>query len=176
MGQSRKLMSSLSSRGASPLFSISEKDISNLENKVLEVFTDGCCLRNPGDGGFAVLFITDEKLFVYKKKIYKTTSNILELSAVLFAANVLKNENIKIYTDSKYVADGYNKYLNNWVKKNWKNNQNKIVANLDLWKNLYITMKEKKNLKIEWIQGHAGLVYNEMVDVLAKEAAGYVKP
>jgi ribonuclease HI len=46
----------------------------------------------------------------------------MELTAAINALLKIKQDKkIKIYTDSKYVKDGIEKWINNWKLNNWKN-------------------------------------------------------
>ena len=87
--------------------------------KKIEIYTDGACRGNPGPGGWGVLMISG----THSKSIYggspDTTNNRMELTATIKALNVLKKPSkVKLFTDSKYVMDGINKYL-----ETWKNNE-----------------------------------------------------
>jgi len=45
----------------------------------------------------------------------------MELTAVLEALKKLKEPcEVELYCDSKYVIDGISKWIENWVKNNWK--------------------------------------------------------
>jgi hypothetical protein len=48
---------------------------------------------------------------------------------------IKQDKKIKIYTDSKYVKDGIEKWINNWKLNNWKNAQ-VIVINKEANKTL----------------------------------------
>ena len=60
--------------------------------------------------------------------------------AVKLHLNSVKNfqlkENFKLRTDSKYVIDGYTKWIINWKRNGWKTSACKSVQNLDLWQKI----------------------------------------
>ena len=91
----------------------------------------------------------------------------MELLAVIVALEKLKTDDneIHIYTDSKYVADAINQnWIYGWIKKGFKN-----VKNPDLWRR-FIPLYKKHKPNFHWIKGHAGHPENETCDKLAVAA------
>ena len=135
------------------------------------VYTDGSCLGNPGKGGWAALIIKNDKEEVIFGSEKNSTNNRMELTAAIYA--LLKTEEskkIKIYTDSKYLKDGIEKWINNWKKNDWKNANKKDVKNKDLWTKLD-NLISKKQISWEWVKAHSVNEYNNKVDILARKAA-----
>ena len=96
-----------------------------------------------------------------------TTNNRMELTAAIEALNVLnKRSKVELYTDSKYVMDGINKWMPNWKKRDWKTSARKPVKNKDLWQQLD-TATERHDIEWFWVKGHAGNPGNELADELA---------
>jgi len=62
----------------------------------------------------------------------------MELTASIRALEVLKSSDITVdlYTDSKYVIQGINEWIDGWKAKGWKTANKKPVKNVDLWKRL----------------------------------------
>lgn len=92
----------------------------------------------------------------------------MELLAVVTALEKLKSpdNDIHIYTDSKYVADAINQdWLSGWIKRGWKN-----VKNPDLWQK-FAALYNIHKPKMHWVKGHAGHFENELCDKLAVAAA-----
>jgi len=92
----------------------------------------------------------------------------MELLAVITALEKLKSpeNDIHIFTDSKYVSDAINQnWIAGWIKRGWKN-----VKNPDLWKR-FVELYTVHTPKIHWIKGHAGHFENELCDKLAVAAA-----
>lgn len=146
------------------------------EKAKVTLYTDGACSGNPGIGGYgAILVHIDANGIKHEKEFSEgyqmTTNNQMELLAVIVGLEALKKPcKVKIISDSKYVVDSIEKgWLNNWVAKGWKKAGNKPVPNSDLWKRL-IFAKEKHDIELEWIKGHAGHEYNERCDKLAVAA------
>ena len=135
--------------------------------KKIEIYTDGACRGNPGPGGWGALLIYQGT----KKTLYggasNTTNNRMEMQAVIEALKVLKSKcEIKLYTDSKYVMDGINKWLPGWKKRDWKTASKKAVKNQDLWEVLDLAIK-KHEIEWHWVKGHTGNLGNEEADSLA---------
>ncbi len=151
-----------------------------MTKKIVSVFTDGACLGNPGSGGYAGLikFVDKqgkEHIKEIKGSCENTTNNKMELQAVVSSLKALKEPcNVNITTDSKYVKDGMEKWIFNWVKNNWKTASNKPVKNLELWQELY-ALSKKHNLSWNWVKGHNGHEENEIVDKLASNEAKKLK-
>jgi ribonuclease HI len=136
----------------------------------IEIYTDGACSGNPGKGGYGIVMKVPEKNYEkrYSQGFRLTTNNRMELLAVITALEKLKSteNDIHIYTDSKYVVDAIQKkWLQSWVKIAFKNKKNP-----DLWKRMIPLLKEHKTT-FHWVKGHAGHLENEICDQLAVKAA-----
>jgi ribonuclease HI len=135
------------------------------------VYTDGSCLGNPGRGGWAAVIIKNNKEIIIFGSEKNSTNNRMELTAAINALLKTKeSKKIKIYTDSKYLKDGIEKWINNWKNNNWKNANKKNVKNKDLWTKLDALIN-KKQISWEWVKAHSINEYNNKVDILAKKAA-----
>ena len=137
---------------------------------MITIYTDGACSGNPGVGGWGVVIIENDR-----KEIYlnggsdNTTNNKMELNATIQALKYFKNKkNIKLITDSKYVKDGIQSWINNWKNNGWKTTAKKPVKNKELWIELDQLIL-KHNIIWEWVKGHAGNIYNEKADSLARQ-------
>ena len=135
------------------------------------IYTDGSCLGNPGKGGWAAVIINDNKEEAIFGSEKESTNNRMELTAAINALLKIKQDKkIKIYTDSKYVKDGIEKWINNWKLNNWKNANKKDVKNKDLWTKLN-SLINKKEISWNWVKAHSINEYNNKVDILARNAA-----
>ena len=138
---------------------------------MIKIYTDGSCLRSPGDGGWAAIIIIDGETKEISGSERDTTNNRMELLAPINALKEMKqNEQIEIYTDSQYVKLGITEWINKWVLNNWKTSKKEDVKNKDLWIELY-NLNETLDIKWNWVKAHAGNTMNEKVDQLAKKAA-----
>ena len=138
---------------------------------MIKIYTDGSCIGNPGNGGWAAILLMNEKKIKIKGYKKNTTNNQMELTAPIKALNKIPiGEKIEIYTDSKYVKIGITEWVTKWKKNNWKTSSKKKVKNIDLWKELD-NLNEKYHIKWCWVKGHSGNILNDEVDQLAREAA-----
>ncbi len=138
---------------------------------MIKIYTDGSCLENPGDGGWAAIIIFDKQKKIISGNQKNTTNNRMELLAPIEALKTLKiNSEIEIITDSKYVKLGITEWINNWKKNGWKTANKKEVKNIELWKELD-SLVENFNIKWSWVKGHSTDQLNNEVDLIAKKAA-----
>ena len=134
--------------------------------KKVEIFTDGSSLGNPGPGGWcAILRYKNFEKIISGGEDY-TTNNKMELKAVIEALKILKEPcEVEIFSDSTYVVNAINQWLDSWVRKNFKN-----VKNSELWKE-FLEVSKNHKIKINWIKAHIGHRENEICDKIAKEQA-----
>lgn len=139
-------------------------------SRKIELFTDGACKGNPGLGGWGVLINNSNNFIELKGTQRQTTNNRMELIAVIEGLKSIKeNENIEITTDSMYVKNGINQWINNWKRNGWKTAAKKPVKNKDLWQELD-ELVQNYSIKWIWVKGHSGHPGNERADQLANEA------
>ena len=137
--------------------------------KTVNIYTDGACRGNPGIGGWGVYIEYGETI----KELYGgeelTTNNKMELTAAIKGLEALNTKcQVNLITDSKYVMDGINGWINGWKKNNWKNSQKKDVKNKDLWIQLD-KLNSLHEVKRSWVKGHSGHFQNEKADQLANK-------
>jgi ribonuclease HI len=138
---------------------------------MIKIYTDGSCLNNPGNGGWAAIINVNGELKKISGSVKNTTNNKMELMAPIKALQeVKKNQQIEIYTDSQYVRLGITDWINKWIINNWQTSKKEPVKNKDLWIELYELTKSFE-VKWIWVKAHAGNALNEEVDLLAKQAA-----
>ena len=142
----------------------------NIDSIAIEAATDGACSGNPGPGGWGGLIIFDDKSELeIGGSEQNTTNNRMELTAAIKTLEKLKTyklkENFKLRTDSKYVIEGYTKWITNWKRNGWKTSSGKSVQNLDLWQK--IDQLRINVLVMEYVKGHSGDIQNDRVDKIA---------
>ena len=136
---------------------------------MITIYTDGACSGNPGRGGWGVVILQDNKEGVFLNGgDNKTTNNKMELTAAIEALKYLENKkDITLITDSKYVKEGIQSWIQNWKKNGWKTSSKKPVKNKELWIELD-ELISRHNITWEWVKGHTGNEYNEKADYLAR--------
>ena len=138
---------------------------------MIKIYTDGSCLGNPGNGGWAAIIIDDNKKIQIKGSKKDTTNNQMELLAPIKALKKIpKGSNVQVFTDSKYVKSGITEWIHNWKKNGWKTASKQPVKNKDLWTELD-QMTNEFQIKWWWVKGHSTYVLNNEVDLIAREAA-----
>ena len=138
---------------------------------MIKIYTDGSCLKNPGNGGWAAIICTDNEIKKISGSEKDTTNNRMELMATINALKEVNSDDlIEVYTDSKYVKNGITDWIHNWIKNNWKTSNKEDVKNKDLWTQLH-DLNSNSKIKWNWVKAHAGNPLNEEVDLLAKKAA-----
>lgn len=147
------------------------------------IFADGACRGNPGPGAWATI-IQDAKAEVILKSSgvdMPTTNNKMELEGVIRGLKGLIEKWIEegvsdrvspvfVYSDSKYVIEGIEKWVPGWKARGWKKADNKEPENLLLWKELDQLRNSFDNITFLWVKGHAGHPQNEMCDKMANLA------
>ena len=142
-----------------------------MSDSIIHIYSDGSCLGNPGPGGWAALLCWQG----HEKELVgfapETTNNRMELLAAITALEAVKRPSeIILTTDSRYVIQGINEWLDGWVARGWKTAAKKPVKNQDLWQRLHQAV-QPHNISWQWVKGHAGHAENERVDQLARKAA-----
>lgn len=141
-----------------------------MQTKTIQIHTDGSCLSNPGAGGYCAILLYKGVEKIIKGAHPLTTNNRMELLAVIEGLKALKEPcNIEIFSDSKYVCEAINKWLPNWVKKDFDK-----VKNVELWQE-YLSISKPHKITATWVKGHNGDTMNEKCDKIAKEQAKSVQ-
>ena len=136
--------------------------------KTVSVYTDGACSGNHGPGGWgAILRYGDvEKELSGGEPV--TTNNRMELSAVIFALEALKEPcRVELYSDSRYVVDALEKgWALSWQARGWKRADKKPAQNPDLWERL-LELCGRHQVICHWVKGHAENPKNNRCDEMA---------
>jgi len=143
---------------------------------IISIFTDGACKGNgqcnqsPGGWG-AVLEDPSGNQLHLAGFSPDTTNQRMELKAAIEGLRALKRPSqVNLYTDSKYVQQGFTEWLVGWKAQGWTNAKKKPIANKDLWLELDgITAAHA--LQIVWVKGHSKNPNNDLADNLANRGA-----
>ncbi len=136
---------------------------------VTVVYTDGSCRGNPGPGGWA--WAVDDGPTDRGGESH-TTNQRMEVTAVVRALEALPGP-VHVVSDSTYVVNCFKQnWWVGWQRRGWRNTQGKPVANQDLWKALLpLALDSGRPVTFEWVKGHSGHRMNDLVDLLATQAA-----
>lgn len=144
-------------------------------NAVVEIFTDGACLGNPGPGGWAALLRWRGTEKMLSGGEAATTNNRMELMAAIAALESLKRGcEVHLTTDSQYVRQGIEQWVAKWRANGWRTANKEPVKNQDLWQRL-AAAAERHRVRWAWVRGHAGHPENERVDQAARTEAEHFK-
>lgn len=135
----------------------------------ITIYTDGACSQNSTwKGGWGVV-ILNETGGINKKlngSELNTTNSRMEIQAVLEGLKYLQEPTeVTIISDSKYVVETINSWLDNWISKGILDTK----ANVDQWKQ-FIELRKIHKVNAIHIRGHRGIYYNEICDKLATDA------
>ena len=138
---------------------------------MIKIYTDGSCLENPGNGGWAAIIIDGGKKTQIKGNKKNTTNNQMELLAPIEALKKIpKGNKVEIFTDSKYVKSGITEWIHNWKKNGWKTADKQPVKNKELWEELDL-LASQFEISWNWVKAHSTDELNNEVDLIAREAA-----
>lgn len=138
---------------------------------VVEIFTDGACLGNPGPGGWAALLRWRGTEKLLSGGDAATTNNRMELMAAIVALESLNRDcDVALTTDSQYVRQGIEQWVAKWRANGWRTAAKEPVKNQDLWQRL-ADASARHRIRWAWVKGHSGHPENERVDVAARSEA-----
>lgn len=148
-----------------------------MPEKHVDIYTDGACSGNPGDGGWAaILFYRNFRREVSGAE-RDTTNNRMELMAVIKGLGMLKEPcEVTVYSDSQYCVDAFLQgWVYGWQRNGWRTASRDEVKNVDLWKELLSAMRPHKVTFVK-VKGHADNEHNNRCDALAREAIKKLPP
>jgi ribonuclease HI len=142
--------------------------------KVVNIYTDGGCARNPGGpGGYGAILVHGETRRELSGGFRGSTNNRMELMAAIAGLEALKAPCVvTVCSDSQYVVNGMAKgWAENWRRKGWRmpGPDGGTRPNVDLWQRL-LGLCRTHQVTFAWVRGHNGHPENERCDVLAGEA------
>ncbi len=137
--------------------------------KQVQIYTDGACTGNPGDGGYCAILIYNgiEKIISGSEK--ETTNNRMEIMAVIKGLEALKEPCVvDVYSDSQYVVNAFlDGWIVEWQKKGWKTSSKTAVKNIDLWQKLLV-LTAYHSVNFIKVKGHSDNDYNNKCDKIAR--------
>lgn len=162
---------------------IEEHNNIHLEVEIIEpcdpdyyVYTDGACSNNGNEkaiAGIGVYFGNNDSRNVSKQILGKPTNNVAELTAIIEACEIIKDDlkNGKIITivsDSNYSILSATSYGKKNALQNWK----KDIPNKDLVKTLFEFVSNYPKLHFQYIKAHTTnddvhSIGNQHADLLA---------
>ncbi|MBR1818174.1 MAG: ribonuclease HI [Bacilli bacterium] len=150
---------------------------------MLNIYTDGgfTNTQSKGIGSWAFIIIeakddgTEKKLIEDSKMVLDTTNNKMELTGAIEAFKAVdrlpdsvNKKNITLSSDSMYLINGMERWVEGWKQNGWKTKSGKDVRNQDLWLKLD-EYKKKYSPAFVWVKGHSNTKYNIECDALCQK-------
>lgn len=150
---------------------------------LVAIYADESCIGNgrdgdnPGGAGGLIEWLDPRSSEVTRCDYWisepATTNNRMALRSVIEAFRALSRSGnsyrVVFTSDSKYIVDGMNEWLQSWKARDWKRKGGPIM-NLELWKEAN-AVTSPHECHWRWVQGHDGQPQNEYADFLANRAA-----
>lgn len=130
---------------------------------------DGSALGNPGPAGWA-WYIDDAQWQAGGWP--RATNNQGELMAVLDLLQATEGHDgpLRVLCDSQYVINSLTQWMPGWKRRGWRKADGKPVLNRELLEPLDRAL-QGRDVRFEWVKGHAGHPLNEAADLRARSAA-----
>ena len=130
---------------------------------------DGSALGNPGPAGWA--WVIDDARW-RAGGWPNATNNQGELMAVLdlLHSTAGSDEPLRVLCDSQYVINSVTQWMPGWKRRGWRKADGKPVLNRELLEALDHALAGR-DVRFEWVKGHAGHPLNEAADERARAAA-----
>ncbi len=138
--------------------------------RVVAAACDGACSGNPGPGGWgALLRFEDGSVRELGGAAPATTNNRMELTAALAVLEAVRelprHPDLVLRTDSRYLIDGFEKWMAGWKRKGWRTASGGAVLNRDLWE--LLDAARVPGLALRHVRGHSGDPDNDRCDAIA---------
>jgi ribonuclease HI len=113
------------------------------------VYAAGCCLNNPGPGGWGAVFSVGGQLRERSGAEILTTNNRMQITAAIEALNRLPRPcHVVLYNNSDYVPLGMTEWISGWKKRAWMSSAGVAVKNKDLW----LALEEAvRTHRVDWL-------------------------
>lgn len=152
----------------------------------LNIFTDGSCKNNGGDGavgGIGVHFYDSCIKDITEEFVDNPTNQRTELYAIYRAIVDTQEKScykkINIYTDSTYSIYCITKWMDMWKRNGWRTSRNDSVKNIDILKKIDVAIKNfGGDINFYYVKAHTSnsdwkSKGNKIADELARAAGNY---
>lgn len=146
----------------------------------LTIYTDGSSSRKDERGGWAFVAVSEEVVVERygSRSGASVTNNTMELLAVLnalrFCRSLPCDLPVRVLSDSQYVVNAVNVWMESWKRNGWLTSTGDPVANRRLLTaiddQVYACRMNDRPVSLSWVRGHANVMGNERADELAKLA------
>lgn len=145
--------------------------------KTIDIYTDGSYISSTDRGGFGIVIHNGNGIAKFGGHQSGTTSNRMELTAVISALLLMKRDygkvKARVFSDSKYVINAARLgWLETWAHSGWVRAKGRELKNKDLWEQFY-PLYLFHSVEFYWVASHNGHPAHEEAHNLAyKEAKG----
>jgi len=139
----------------------------------LDVYTDGSGTTGGPAGIAFVAFASDapDTQIESALPLESATNQQAEILAAAYALHTLPPAKlVTIWSDSEYLVKGWNQYLPQWLKNDWRRASGGQAKNIAYWQRLLRAAGRHETVSFQWLRGHDGHEHNERADKLAGEA------
>lgn len=139
--------------------------VKNDESKdLVEIFTDGSFNETLQQGAFGFAVFKNGRILdeIYEQSSSKSAAH-LELLAVIAALMQVKDQRLKIITDSQYVRKGITEWIYHWQENNFTTANGTKAKNVDDWRRLSQLVHDRY-IEWVWIKGHRDNEIHNRVD------------
>lgn len=159
-----------------------------VDERDINIYTDGSMLPAPRRGGLGIVFVTDGGDSDWRADEFPVagyrgaTSNQMERRAVIEALEALTRgsapvsaasyRKVVVRTDSQWLVNGYRSARFTWPSNRWTTRDSNPVVDKQEWKDL-VRAADRVGIpvEIEWVKGHRDSSHNKMADRLARASA-----
>jgi ribonuclease HI len=151
-------------------------DVAGFDDPIvpIAIYVDGCCLGNPGPGGYCALIqAAGEARTSLVGSEPHTSSNRMALQGAIAALSEYEQRprtELRIHSDNEYLVKNMNERIDEWKQRGWKLKSGKPPENIDLWRRLS-ALALRHNIEWIWVDKDDHDPLHELATQLAAEAA-----
>jgi ribonuclease HI len=139
--------------------------------KTIDIYTDGSYISSADRGGFGIIIHNGKSITSYGGHEMNTTSNRMELTAVISALLLMKKDygsiKARVFSDSKYVINAAKLgWLETWAQSGWQRAKGRELKNKDLWQEFY-PLYLFHSVEFYWVASHNGHPAHEKAHKIA---------
>lgn len=131
---------------------------------------DGSALGNPGPAGWAWYVDAEQWRAGGWERATNNQGELMAVIDLLHATAHRADEPLVVICDSQYVINSITKWMPGWKRRGWRKADGKPVLNRELLEALDAAL-QRRDVRLEWVKGHAGHPLNEAADTRARAAA-----
>jgi ribonuclease HI len=142
----------------------------------IEIYTDGSSTaahQQGGPTGIGVVLRSREGFRELSEPAGEGNNITAELDAIRLALETVSQRErpVRLHTDSEYAVKALTQWVDGWRENNWEKSDGDPVSHQERLKEILSLMDQYDDLELNWVEGHAGHVFNERADTLAARAA-----